>query len=87
MHMLVKNSQNKWLNFDQIFIVPISEESGKFIEMGDLLKNPLLSRKGEIIKQITCSEFSTNQNAAKLEFTYNVLERILLFKFTFTRIL
>ena len=39
----------------------------------------LTSRKGEIVKWTTCSEFSTNQNAAKFEITYNALVRIYCF--------
>ena len=60
MHMLVKNSQNKWsyLTFDQIFIVPISEESGKSINWGIYLTiSPLFKKRRRLLSRLLAAKF------------------------------
>ena len=48
-------------------------------ELRDLLNNPPFKKGEEIVNKITCTKLSTNQNAAKFEFTYNALVRIYCF--------
>ena len=67
------SEKRETVNRDTKFNMTISKQNWSFKTISDLYKNPLpFQERGQIIKQIKLADFSTNQNAAKLQLFISV---------------